>query len=62
MPLTSELDALYGSNVNPIREQALERVNSKEGSAKIERGHAMCPLYILVDPTGVEPVSENLLI
>ncbi len=65
LPLTSELDALYGSNVNPYSSaKHSSKFNSYVESAKTKRKkrHTRCLFFFLVDPTGVEPVSENLLI
>ena len=50
------------SDVNPIRHKVPIGFSSHIEFIKKQKGRTRRPFRFLVEPTGVEPVSENLLI
>ena len=57
----SELNALFGENVHPYSRAVLSSVFNVR-RVNQNKKHPSWVLFILVEPTGVEPVSKGLLI
>ena len=56
LPLTSELDALFGGNANQIR--ALRELLRSSKSSPKQKRTSLTSVFVLVETTGIEPVTS----